>query len=103
MGVTKKTVVLDDRIERYVRLTQAILLEAEPPVVATYSAAVNFMLLAAIHETARPGGIWEETSDIIWDFARDIPTTRTIALHEQMEAVRRAFLEGEHGSANEAI
>lgn len=58
---------------------------------------------AAIHETPRPGGIWEETREVVPEFARDVDTTRKIPLREQMEAVRRAFLEGEHDSASEAL
>lgn len=98
VGVVKKTVVLDDRIERFVRLTQAILLQAEPPVEATYSAALNFMLVATIVEAGRPEGLSPETLETVWDFARDAPTVRKIGLHEQLEVVRRAFLEGEHGA-----
>ncbi len=95
MGVIKKTVVLDDRIERFVRRTQALMLEAEPPIEATYSSALNFMLLAAIHEASRPGGLSAETREVIWDFARDNDTLEELNLHERMGAVRAALLLGE--------
>ncbi|HUY98242.1 MAG TPA: hypothetical protein VMW47_11605 [Verrucomicrobiae bacterium] len=65
MGAITKTVVLDDRIERFIRQTQAILVQAEPPVAATYSAALNFRLLVAIHEARRPGGLSPTTKEII--------------------------------------
>ncbi|MHB1500161.1 MAG: hypothetical protein ACYCYK_03155 [Candidatus Dormibacteria bacterium] len=97
MGVIKKTVVLDDRIERFVRQTQAILLQAEPPIEATYSAALNFMLLGVIHEASHPGGLSRETREVIWDFARDNETLVELNLHERMDAVRSSLLRGEHG------
>ena len=95
MGVIKKTVVLDDRIEKFVRRTQALMLEAEPPLEATYSAALNFMLLAVIHEASRPGGLSAETREVIWDFARDNDTLEELNLHERMRAVRAALLRRE--------
>ncbi len=91
MAVVKKTVVLDDRIERFVRQTQAILLQAEPPVEASYSAAVNFMLLAAVHEASRPEGLSPETRTVIWDFARDVATIDALNLRERLDAVRAAL------------
>ncbi len=100
MGVIKKTVILHDAIERFVRQTQAILIQVEPPIEATYSTALNFMLLAAIHEAARPGGLSAETRGILWDFARDAATVDELNLHERMDAVRAAWLGHEpHGPA----
>jgi len=96
MGVIKKTVVLDDRIERFVRQTQAILVQAEPPVEASYSAAVNFMLLAAIQEASRPNGLSPDTREILWDFAYDAATIDELNLHERMDAVRSALTQSEH-------
>lgn len=95
MGVIKKTVVLDDRIERFVRQTQAILLQAEPPIEATYSAALNFMLLGAIHAASRPGGLSPETRQVMWDFARDSETIEELNLRDRMDAVRTSLLSGE--------
>lgn len=95
MGVIKKTVVLDDRIERFVRQTQAILLQAEPPIEATYSAALNFMLLGAIHAASRPGGLSAETREVMWDFARDSETIEELNLRDRMDAVRTSLLSGE--------
>ena len=103
MGVIKKTVVLDDRIERFVRQTQAILVQAEPPVEASYSAAVNFMLLAAIQEASRPNGLSPDTREILWDFVYDAATIDELNLHERMDAVRSALTQGEHAEqSNEA-
>lgn len=103
MGVVKKTVVLDDRIERFVRQTQAILVQAEPPVEASYSAAVNFMLLAAIQEASRPNGLSPDTREILWDFVYDSATIDELNLHERMDAVRSALTQGEPAEqSNEA-
>ena len=96
MGVIKKTVVLDDRIERFVRQTQAILVQAEPPVEASYSAAVNFMLLAAIQEASRPNGLSPDTREILWDCVYDAETIDELNLHERMDAVRSALAQDEH-------
>ncbi len=97
MAAIKKTVVLDERIERFVRQTQALLLQAEPPVEATYSAALNFMLLAVIGEASRPSGLSAETRAMIWDFAYDSDTIGELNLRERLDAVRTALLRGELG------
>ena len=103
MSITKKTVILDDRIERFVRLTQAILVQAEPPIEATsYSAAVNFMLLVAIQEAAKPDGLSPETQATVWNFARDAATIGELNRHEWMDSVRKAFISHEPPAARDS-
>jgi hypothetical protein len=91
MAIIKKSVVLHPLIERFVRETQALLIRAEPPVDATYSAALNFLLLSGIHEALKPGGLTQETRDTIWDFVRDRETIEELNLHDRLSAVQEAF------------
>lgn len=96
----KKTVVLHPLLDRFVRQTQAILLEdeveGEASVDATYSAAVNFMLLAAIHEAERPDGWSPETREVVWNFAHDPATIHDLNLRERLATVRQALARGGH-------
>jgi hypothetical protein len=78
MAIIKKSVVLHPLIERFVRETQALLIRAEPPVDATYSAALNFLLLSGIHEALKPGGLTQETIE-------------ELNLHDRLSAVQEAF------------
>src|SRR5437588_9094739 len=55
--VVKKSVVLHPIMDRAVRQIQAMLLEAEPPVDATYSTALNFMLVGLMYEALKEGGL----------------------------------------------
>ncbi len=91
MAVIKKSVVLHPLIERFVRETQAVLIRAEPPVDATYSAALNFMLLGAIQEALKPGGLSHTTRDLIWDFVHDREAIEELNLHDRLGSISDAF------------
>jgi len=70
MGVIKKTVVIHPIMDSYIRKTWAIMIEKGRD--ASYSSALNLMLLIAIFEAMR--GIDENTRKLIWDFLEDKET-----------------------------
>ncbi len=76
----KKTVAIPQAIDGYIRETWAILIENKVPN-ATYSAALNFMLLAAISEAGKKKGWGKEARDNAWSFARDRETLEQLKLH----------------------
>ena len=90
-NVVKKSVVLHPIMDRYVRHTQALLLQAEPPVDSTYSAALNFMLLGLINEALEAGGLSAHVRTVIWDFARDKKSIYHLNLHDRLDRVRKAL------------
>jgi hypothetical protein len=65
--VIKKTVALNPIIDVYIRKTWAMLIEEGYD--ATYSTALNFMLLLSIVQASGSDGLSEETRDVIWAFA----------------------------------
>lgn len=88
-SLVKKTVVIHPMMDYFVRKTWAILIEAECD--ATYSVALNFMLLAAIEEARKDGGLCGETRDTIWDFAQDYETIRKLNLEEHLQEVKEGL------------
>ena len=82
----KKTVVLDPLMDEYVRKTWAILIDEGYD--ATYSMALNFMLLATIVEGGKEGGLSKETRDVIWAFVDDQEITRNLNLQEHLANLR---------------
>ena len=51
---------------------------------ATYSTALNFMLLGAIAEALKEGGWSEKTREIVWNFMEDKDTIRELNLEDQL-------------------
>ncbi len=84
--VVKKTIVLHPIMDAYVRKTWALLIE--DGVEATYSSALNFMLLATIKEAEKDGGLSSETRDAIWNFAYDPDTMDRLNLEDGLINVR---------------
>ena len=84
--MVKKTVVLHPMMDEYVRKTWAMLIENGRD--ATYSMAVNFMLLATIKEAIREEGLSPETRDAIWEYANDQRATDLMNLHDGLTKVR---------------
>jgi len=80
MGVIKKTVVIHPIMDSYIRKTWAMLIENGKD--ASYSSALNFMLLATIFETQRPEGLDERTRKLIWNFADDQKTIDELNLED---------------------
>ena len=89
--VVKKSVVLHPIMDRAVRQIQAMLLEAEPPVDATYSTALNFMLVGLMYEALKEGGLSREARDAVWNFAGDSRTIEHLNLHHRLSLVRAAL------------
>ncbi len=91
MAIIKKSIVLHPVIERGVREAQAALIRAEPPVDATYSAAVNFLLLAALLEVGKDGGFSPEVLDDLRSFLRDRKAINELNLHDRLGSIQEVF------------
>ena len=85
MGVIKKTVVIHPMIDIFIRKTWAMLIENGYD--ATYSTALNFMLLGAIMEATKEGGWSKETRDIVWNFIKDEKTIEELNLTDQLSNI----------------
>jgi len=84
MTIIKKTVVIHPVIDMYVRETWAALIKAGYD--ATYSTALNFMLLIAIMETITRG--WSrETTQVLQSFLKDEKTIEELSMTEQLSKV----------------
>lgn len=87
--IIKKTVVLHEIMDRYVRKTWAILIDSDYD--ATYSTALNFMLLVAIMEGAKEGGLSEKTKETLWAFAEDQATIKRLNLQDHLARLRELW------------
>lgn len=85
----KKTVVLHPIMDQYVRKTWAILIDEGCD--ATYSTALNFMLLAAIAEATKDGGLCHETRNHIWAFVEDQETLQSLNLQDHLIRLRELW------------
>lgn len=90
-GLQKKSVVIHPLMDGYVRKTWALLIDAGYD--ATYSTALNFMLLAAIGESIKEDGLAEQTRDDIWGFMNDQETIGKLNLQEHLDALRRGLMQ----------
>ena len=92
--VVKKTVAIHPILDRYVRRTWALLVEAGYD--ATYSLALNFMLLGAVLEAIKEGGWSEETREMVWDsFLKDRKAIEELNL-EDMLANLKEYITPKH-------
>ena len=82
----KKTVVLHPIMDQYVRKTWAILIEDGYD--ATYSMALNFMILVAIQEGIKDGGLADETVDVVRSFLNDQATISHLNLQDHLGQLR---------------
>lgn len=80
MGVIKKTVAIHPVMDVFVRKTWATLIEAGYD--ATYSTALNFMLLTAVLEVSEKG-ISEKVMKILQSFLNDEKTIEELNLVDQ--------------------
>jgi len=87
--IIKKTVVIHPIMDDYIRKTWAMLIEEGYD--ATYSSALNMMLLMAIMETTKEGGLSDETRDTIWKFAEDQATIGKLNLQEHLAKLREYY------------
>ncbi|MFH1485137.1 MAG: hypothetical protein ABIH46_03615 [Chloroflexota bacterium] len=85
----KKTIVIHPLMDAFVRKTWAMLIEAGYD--ATYSLALNFMLLGMVEEAIKEGGLSQETRDIVWSFVNDEKTTRKIELQDYLSRTRELW------------
>ena len=82
MGAIKKTVVIHPIMDSYIRKTWAILIESGKD--ASYSSALNFILLATIFETQKPEGLSEKTRKLLWNFIDDQKTMEELNLQDSV-------------------
>jgi hypothetical protein len=92
-SLVKKSVVLHPLMDQYVRKTWALLIDGGHD--ATYSTALNFMLLAAIEESIKDGGLSEETRNDLWEFVNDQKTIQKLNLQEHLGELRRGLMQEE--------
>ncbi len=88
-GTIKKTVVIHPIMDGYIRKTWSILIEQEHE--ATYSMALNYMLLIAIMETADERGLSARTIETIQDFVNDRKAIDRLNLQEHLGQLREHF------------
>lgn len=96
MPVVKKTVAIHPTMDSYIRKTWAMLIEAGHN--ATYSTALNFMLLAALMEAIKEGGLSNETRDLIWDFAKDEETIEELNLEDHLAELETMISKRKRGA-----
>ena len=84
--IIKKTIVIHPIMDDYVRKTWAMLIEDGYD--ATYSSALNLMLLVAIMEAKDERGLTDKTKAAIWDFAADQATIGELNLQEHLAKLR---------------
>jgi hypothetical protein len=85
----KKTVVIEPLMDGFVRKTWAILIEDGYD--ASYSTALNFMLLAAVMEATKTKGLSQKARDTVWAFANDQDTIDKLNLHDHVARLRELW------------
>jgi len=85
MPVVKKTVAIHPIMDSYIRKTWSILIENGYD--ATYSTALNFLLLGAILEATKEEGWSEQTRKFVWDFMEDEKTINELNLEDQLAKI----------------
>lgn len=88
-GTIKKTVVIHPIMDGYIRKTWSILIEQGHD--ATYSMALNYMLLITIMEATGEGGLSERTVETLQDFLYDRKTIDSLNLQEHLSQLRQHF------------
>lgn len=85
--MVKKTVAIHPLMDKYIRQTWSILIEEGHD--ATYSTALNFMLLAAIGETVKGKGLSKATRRNIWSFVEDEAIVRALNLEDHLTQLKQ--------------
>jgi len=85
MPIVRKTVAIHPVVDSYIRKTWSMLVEAGYD--ATYSTALNFMLLGAIFEAVKEGGWSQETRKLAWSFLEDEKTISELNLEDQLAKI----------------
>ncbi len=89
----RRTVVLDSKLDACVREAWAELLGRGYE--ATYSMALNFMLVGHYAQATRPEGLVEEARGMMWNFAADRITTRHLNIQDHLARVAELMRESE--------
>ncbi|MEE8470288.1 MAG: hypothetical protein V3S51_03055 [Dehalococcoidia bacterium] len=87
--VIKKTVALHPIMDNYVRKTWAMLIDEGHD--ATYSSALNFMLLLAIVQASERDGLSDETKDVIWAFAQNRELINALHLEDDVSKLKEMW------------
>ena len=87
MPVVKKTVAIHPMIDMHIRKVWSLLIEKGYD--ATYSTALNFMLLGAIFEAVKEDGWSEKTRELVWNFIEDQKTIDELNLEDQLLNIQK--------------
>lgn len=87
--VIKKTVAIHPIMDNYVRKTWAMLIDEGYD--ATYSTALNFMLLLAIVQASGSDGLSAETKDLIWAFAKNRELINALNLEDNISKLKEMW------------
>ncbi len=87
--VIKKTIAIQPVIDGYVRKIWAMLIDEGYD--ATYSTALNFMLLLAVVQVTGNEGMSEETKQIIWAYASNHSLINALDLEEDVSKLRELW------------
>jgi predicted histidine transporter YuiF (NhaC family) len=90
LGVIKKTVAIHPVIDKFIRKTWAVLIENGYD--ATYSTALNYMLLIAIMEVIKRESLNEETINTVCNFLKDEKTIEELNLTDQLSNIAEKIL-----------
>ena len=85
MPIVRKTVAIHPVVDSYIRKIWSMLVEAGYD--ATYSTALNFMLLGAIFEAVKEGGWSQKTRELVWSFLEDEKTISELNLEDQLAKI----------------
>lgn len=97
--VIKKTVAIRKELDKYIRITWSTLIENGYD--ATYSYALNFMLLEHTLAMAKPGVHNQKDNEILASFLRDEATIRSINIDDYGTRVDDLLSEQDPKSAKE--
>lgn len=87
VAMVKKTVAVHPLMDQYIRQTWSMLIEEGHD--ATYSTALNFILLGAINEAIRDKGWSKVTRKNVWAFIEDEATIRALNLEGHLAQLKQ--------------
>lgn len=92
-AVVRKTVALHPSVDAFVKEAWAALIDRGFE--ATYSMALNFMLVGHHAQASLPEGLDREARDMMWDFAADPITTRHLNIQDHLARLAALMREAE--------
>lgn len=87
--MVKKTVVIEPTMDECIRKTWSVLIELGYD--ATYSMALNAMLVMAVTEGTKEGGSSQEAVDMMKSFINDREVVRRLNAQEYLTQVRELW------------